>query len=221
MSEVKADTPLSSADFEPKEIDAKEQAIIEAARKVFLSNGFDGASMDTIALTAGVSKRTVYNRFESKEALFGSAIEETCRRILPVNLEQFELSLPPKEFVDRFAHVFVKAILEPEAIALRRIAVFEASRKPSLGVNYLEHSLYFMVDAFSKVIERFNARGIVKAEDARLAICQLGALITEPLYTEVVLGAIPDDLDAAIDKQITSGLDAFWRIYGADEQDAG
>ncbi len=67
-------------------VDEKEAAIIEAARETFLARGFDAASMDAIALNAGVSKRTVYNRFRSKEELFAAAITETCRRILPLDI---------------------------------------------------------------------------------------------------------------------------------------
>ena len=67
-------------------LDEKTEAIVDAARKAFLAKGFDAASMDQIALSANVSKRTVYNRFRSKEELFGAAIMETCRKFLPVNL---------------------------------------------------------------------------------------------------------------------------------------
>ncbi len=48
----------------------KRQQILEGARIVFLSAGFDGASMGEIARAAGVSKGTLYVYFESKEALF-------------------------------------------------------------------------------------------------------------------------------------------------------
>jgi TetR/AcrR family transcriptional repressor of mexJK operon len=39
----------------------KRRAILDAATKVFLAEGFAGASMDAIATAAGVSKPTVYN----------------------------------------------------------------------------------------------------------------------------------------------------------------
>src|ERR1700761_6150082 len=49
--------------------DRKRQAIVSAARKAFVRDGFE-AGMDLIAAEAGVSKVTVYNHFGSKEALF-------------------------------------------------------------------------------------------------------------------------------------------------------
>lgn len=199
----------------PAATDEKEIAIIDAARKTFLARGYDAASMDAIALTAGVSKRTVYSRFRSKEELFAATIEETCRHILPLDIETIETSLEPREFVRELAARFLRGILEPEAIALKRIAGFEASRSPDVGKTYLEHGPRWMADTCKPILERLAARGALKVSDPQRAIWQLGALITEPLYTNVLLGETPANLDAAIEEQLDTGLEAFFKIYGA------
>jgi TetR/AcrR family transcriptional repressor of mexJK operon len=197
----------------PPSRDAKEAAIVAAARATFLAHGYDGASMDQIALAASVSKRTVYNRFRSKEELFAAAIDETCRQILPVDIAAIEASLSTREFVREMAALFLRGMLQPEALALRRIAAFEAGRNPDLGRSYLEHGPAFMAATFAPVLERTAKREGVEIADVETAIFQLGALITEPLYTQALLGVMPDDLDSAIDRQIEQGVDAFWRIY--------
>lgn len=194
--------------------DVKEAAIIEAARKTFLARGFDGASMDAIALAAGVSKRTVYNRFRSKEELFAAAILETCRRILPVDVASIEASLPPEKFIREMARRFLHGVLEPEALALRRIATFEAPRAPALGKAYLTHGPRWIADACKPMLERLAARGALKIDDPDRAIWQLGALLTEPLVIDVMLGDPPKDLEAAIEAQIDSAVSAFIKLYG-------
>ncbi|MFZ6843099.1 TetR/AcrR family transcriptional regulator [Undibacterium sp. RuTC16W] len=50
--------------------DRKREAILQAAIAEFLAHGFDATSMDKIAASAAVSKRTVYNHFPSKDDLF-------------------------------------------------------------------------------------------------------------------------------------------------------
>ena len=50
--------------------------ILDAARTVFASRGFEGATIDAIALTAGVAKGTVYLYFDSKRDLFLAALRE-------------------------------------------------------------------------------------------------------------------------------------------------
>lgn len=197
----------------PRDLDAKEAAIIAAARKTFLARGYDGASMDEIALAAAVSKRTVYNRFRSKEELFAATIEESCRRILPVDIDAIEKTLSTEAFTSELAHLFLRGMLHPEALALRRIASFEAGRNPPLGRLYHDHGPAYMMAAFAPILKRAADREGIVIEDVEVALHQLGALIMEPLYTEALLGVAPADLEPAIDKQIERGLAAFWKIY--------
>src|SRR3974390_122989 len=49
---------------------AKRQQIMEGARRIFLRDGFDGASIGDIVRAAGVSKGTLYAYFPGKEMLF-------------------------------------------------------------------------------------------------------------------------------------------------------
>src|SRR5262245_12682919 len=57
----------------------KRRQILEGARRMFLAQGFDAASMGAIARQAGVSKGTLYVYFKSKEELFEAIVEEQCR----------------------------------------------------------------------------------------------------------------------------------------------
>ena len=194
-------------------VDEKTNAIVQGARTTFLALGYDGASMDQIALAAGVSKRTVYNRFRSKEELFGATIEETCRNLLPVNVAEIEASLPPDELILQLSHQFVEGVLQPEALALRRIAAFEAGRAPEIGRSYLRHGPEWMVDQYAPILERLSAKGALKIDDPRDALWLLGVLITEPLHTQLLLGASPQDLKDAIDHQVQSGVTAFLVLH--------
>jgi len=196
--------------------DEKLVAIVHAARKTFLAKGFDAASMDQIALIAGVSKRTVYNRFRSKEELFGAAITESCANLLPLDIADIEASLAPAELIRRLSRQFLEGILHPDAISLRRIAAFEAERTPAIGLSYLEHGPKWMVAQCTPIMERLTAKGALKIEDAEAALWQLGSLISEPLYAFVLMGAPPDDLEKAIGDQVERGVTAFMKLYAAD-----
>ena len=50
--------------------------IIDAARRVFAVRGYGGATIDAIAIEAGVAKGTVYLYFESKRELFLACLRE-------------------------------------------------------------------------------------------------------------------------------------------------
>jgi TetR/AcrR family transcriptional regulator of autoinduction and epiphytic fitness len=57
----------------------KHLAIIEAAIVEFKDNGYNASSMDAVAAHAQASKRTVYNHFPSKEALFVEELPAASR----------------------------------------------------------------------------------------------------------------------------------------------
>src|SRR5262245_63510615 len=63
---------------ETPEVSAKRRQIMEGARKLFLAQGFDAASMGEIARAAGVSKGTLYVYFENKEELFEATVHQQC-----------------------------------------------------------------------------------------------------------------------------------------------
>ena len=57
----------------PKDL-GKRAAILEAAKSLFVDQGYNGVSMDSIAAQACVSKLTVYSHFGDKETLFTEAV---------------------------------------------------------------------------------------------------------------------------------------------------
>ena len=61
----------------PKDLE-KRASILQAAKRLFTTQGFEGTSMDAIASAAGVSKLTVYSHFQDKERLFAAAVECVC-----------------------------------------------------------------------------------------------------------------------------------------------
>src|ERR1700752_5044903 len=69
--------------------------ILDAARRVFMADGYGAASMDAIAKVAGVSKATVYAHFAGKDRLFAAIAAEQCRghSAIPA-LEDVERSTP-------------------------------------------------------------------------------------------------------------------------------
>ncbi|WP_313161253.1 TetR/AcrR family transcriptional regulator, partial [Stenotrophomonas sp.] len=66
----------------PKDL-GKRAAILDAAKALFVEQGYGGVSMDSIASQAGVSKLTVYSHFGDKETLFAEAVKSTCNEMLP------------------------------------------------------------------------------------------------------------------------------------------
>jgi AcrR family transcriptional regulator len=60
---------------------ARRAAILRSAARCFAAAGFDGTSMDDVALAAGVSKPVVYDHFPSKEALYLALLTDLSDRL--------------------------------------------------------------------------------------------------------------------------------------------
>ena len=99
---------------------AKRRQIMDGARTVFFSGGFDGASMNDVARAAGVSKGTLYAYFDSKEQLFEALIREDRGQ----QAERMCLFPPepgnPREFLAEFGRRLIEMMTRPEMIAQLR-----------------------------------------------------------------------------------------------------
>ena len=71
----------------------KKEQIIEAARKLFYQFGFKKVSMDEIAREAGVTKKTIYMYFNSKEELLKYFIEEEIEEMRQIVEEVESMNL--------------------------------------------------------------------------------------------------------------------------------
>jgi AcrR family transcriptional regulator len=62
---------------------SQEQIILDAALKVFMRKGYDGARMQEIADEAGMNKALLHYYFRSKELLFQKIFKESFRNFWP------------------------------------------------------------------------------------------------------------------------------------------
>ncbi|WP_298804959.1 TetR/AcrR family transcriptional regulator [uncultured Lentibacter sp.] len=59
----------------------KREAILEAAARVFASEGFDRASMAALAQEAGISKANIYHYYDSKDALLFDLLDSHLKAL--------------------------------------------------------------------------------------------------------------------------------------------
>jgi len=57
------------------------EAILETAQRCFLQQGFRATTMDQVAETLGISKKTLYEHFPSKEALFEACSDAFLKKV--------------------------------------------------------------------------------------------------------------------------------------------
>jgi AcrR family transcriptional regulator len=110
-----------------------DERILEAASKVFLDRGFDGASIDEIAVVAHAGKPTIYTRFPGKEALFSAVVAQKIRQTSQRFQSPAATGTSSEERLRSLAIVLIERALTSEAVGLVRVAVAESRRFPDLA----------------------------------------------------------------------------------------
>lgn len=193
-------------------IPAKKLAVLRAALRLFLEQGFGATSMDAIAREAGVSKATLYAHVKSKEELF-SVITATCAQQLVATQTAFEHESDIRTALLRFARAHVALLLSPEGAAMYRIVIAEAPRFPELGRAFYENGPAVRLTALARYLQEADAQGVLKIDNAPLAANEFVAIIGGMLHLRAMLGHAGEVTAAEQETMVEHAVDTFLRAY--------
>lgn len=173
-------------------------AVVDAARTLFLRQGYAGTTMEEIAALAGLTKRTLYNNYASKEALFTQIVTEVIayaeeftrglREELTVGINDTNL----RTTLDDLGRRLALGIVRPEVVALRRLLIGEAREFPALAAEYFDRAPGRVLETLASGFEHLGQIGLLRVADARHAAAQFAYLVAgEPLDRAVLVGTIP------------------------------
>ena len=132
--------------------EAVEKRILEAARKVFLDRGFQGASIEEIAEAARSDKPTIYARFPGKEALFTAVVTQS----VAANIALIQASRPTgatiEERFENLGAAILQWILVSDAVGLMRVAIAEARRFPGLASSVFGMAREHAAEGFARLL---------------------------------------------------------------------
>ncbi len=111
----------------------KRQAILDASLLEFQKNGFQNANMDAISESANVSKRTVYNHFPSKQALFETIAETAWEQANQATEQAFSSSESIEEQLLQLALKELSLVSDPQFSQLSQMLIGELLRNESIA----------------------------------------------------------------------------------------
>ena len=141
-----------------------EERILDAAGKVFLERGFEGASVEEIAEVARAGKPTIYARYASKEALFAAVVARKVRANTSIE-RVAAMGSTIEQRLEAIASVILGRILSPESIGLMRAVVAEARRFPDLAISVKRQARDLGIELVARLLGEVAQSG----EMARLA----------------------------------------------------
>ncbi|WP_028536925.1 TetR/AcrR family transcriptional regulator [Paludibacterium yongneupense] len=195
-----------------KKGDAKRQAILETAYRLFRDMGFDQTSMSEITAQVGGSKATLYSHFASKEELFAECMTAAIDQCFENTLSSLDNARGDTETVLRdFGVSFLRFVASSDMIAVRRLMISESSR---LGIGKL---FLGKINALRDRIAVFLATGMdsgaLRRDDPILAANQLRGLLEAEIVEPLLLQEEPQPGDTERTRSAQRAIDAFLRAY--------
>ena len=151
--------------------------------------------MEEIAAQAGLTKRTVYNNYAEKDALFrqivggGDRLRGGVRSRPARGVHRRDHGREPAGQPRRPGRRLALGIVRPEVIALRRLLIGEAREFPALAAEYFDRAPGQVLEALASGFAHLGKIGLLRVRNARRAAAQFAYLVAgEPLDRSVLMG---------------------------------
>ncbi|HUC17991.1 MAG TPA: TetR/AcrR family transcriptional regulator [Acetobacteraceae bacterium] len=191
----------------------KRRQIMDGARQVFLSAGFDGASMNDIARAAGVSKGTLYAYFDSKEQLFEAIIRGEYAQSAE-RLCTFRREGDPREMLKDFGVRLISKMAEPYTRSLARVVIAAAEKFPNVGRAFYEAGPLYGANRLAAELESLEKAGKLRVPDPERAAWQFVDLCQSYVYKRLLFGVVDSISREDIEASVEAGVDVFMKAYG-------
>jgi TetR/AcrR family transcriptional repressor of mexJK operon len=196
----------------PKDLE-KRAAILEAGKRLFPQQGFEGTSMDAIAAEAGVSKLTVYSHFTDKETLFKEVIAAKCEEQLPDTVFLADLKGPLRGQLLAIARGFFGLVVSDDAIAMHRMMTAQTQGSVKLAELFWEAGPLRVMTAFEAFLRDEVAAGQLDISDTHRAASQFFCLLKGELHARLMCGCRQPITSSEIDEHLDATVDMFLRAY--------
>ncbi len=189
--------------------------VLDGARRVFMRDGFEGASVDEIARAAQVSKATLYSYFPDKRLLFSEVARIECNRQAEEAMEVIGRGAPIEQVLHEAASRILRFFLSDFGRQVFRICVAESHRFPELGRRFYASGPALVRERMSKVLTPYVETGILRIDDIDLAANQFSELCKGDLFVRALCGLCENPTEADIERVVKGAVEMFLARYRA------
>lgn len=194
------------------------QRVLTAATACFLAHGYDGTTVERVAVEAGLAKRTVFNLYADKASLFRAALErslDTAERFtgeLLAHVHELAEAVDLRVELGQLAEELALTVLTGPVVPLRRLLAREADRFPDLLADYRRRAPEAVLQALASAFATLAARGRLVVGSPQLAAEHFAFLV---MGADLDRGMLGEPLPPAerIRARAAAGVDAFWRAH--------
>lgn len=193
----------------------KYEQVLDGARRIFMSDGFEGASVDKIAKSAGVSKATLYSYFPDKKSLFTEVARTECSRQADAAISAIDMTAPIKQVLSAAGNHMIRFFISDFGQRTFRTCVGETDRFPELGHAFYKSGPMVVRETLVRYFEHAITAGELQVDDKDLAASQFAELCKADVFLKIVFGIQKEFTKAETDRIIDGAVDMFLARYGA------
>lgn len=197
----------------PKDL-VKRQAILDAAKILFVSNGYASTSMDAVAAEAGVSKLTVYSHFTDKETLFSAAVVAKCEEQLPKLFFELPDGIAVDAVLLNIARGFHQLVNSDESLNLHRLMMTLGSQDPKLAQIFFEAGPQRVLQGMEQLLIKVDQCGALRIDKPRNAAEHFFCLLKGAANFRVLCGCGEPLTGEAAERHVQEVVGLFMRAYG-------
>jgi TetR/AcrR family transcriptional regulator len=164
-----------------------ESNILEAAKKVFITHGFDGTSMQQIANEAGINKSLLHYYFRNKEKLFAAVFSFAFQNFVPQIQEILNSGVSVFIKIERIVAEYMDMLLKNEFIPA--FILHEINRNPD-GIFAIMQGTGLNPEIFIEQFTMEIEKGHIRPVDPRHLIVNLIALCVFPVAARPLMQRI-------------------------------
>lgn len=154
------------------------EKILEAALTLFAENGYDGTSVEQIAIIVGIKAPSLYKHFKGKEDILNALIDSAEARYEEMFGSEKNIGRIPKsreEFIKVTMGRVEFTMHDPIIRKTRMFLVQEQFRNERISEVTTRHQLDGVQKMFARIIKEMMVQGIVKDDDPSLLAVELTA----------------------------------------------
>ena len=198
----------------PSRREKRRQAILDAARAIFLEQGYGATSLNDIVSVSGGSLATLYDLFGGKAGLFQEMIEQECENFFGALRAEDLDEQPLRKALRVVARQFFDGVIQQPKMSLLRVVVAEAPQFPEVGATFYRAGPERGRKMVSGYLEKQSQHGFLEIDDSERAADVFIALVLGEYQMKVLCGEDIKLVPEEVDRYINYALDVFLKIYG-------
>lgn len=193
----------------------KDEAILIAAIRLFLSRGYASTTMDAIAEASGFTKQTLYAYFPSKDKLFTQMIVYLCERPSTYKMPTCNGKETFVNLLYAHGNALLSLITQPEVLAATRLVISESGRYPQIAKLYYESGTQRLVQATTQFLDECNAKKLTNIPNTQSAASYFLAMLKGQYYVRMILGVKPAPSQKNKDAHVRETVIMFEKLYAS------